>query len=84
MWKNDERSVLIFDLMCEVEPDLKRLVSLAESHRHLDEIEREHYWYRDLKKQMFKLVGIGAKKEILGSSLCYDIAYHKLIDVLGV
>lgn len=70
--------------MCEVEPDLKRLVKLAESHRHLDETEREHYWYRDLKKQMLKLVGFEAKNETLGSTICYDIAYHKLIDVLGV
>jgi hypothetical protein len=80
----EEIENLSFDLMCWIEPELNRLVNLAETHKSLSETEREHYWYRDLKKQMMRIVGFDSKKPALSSPKCYDIVYHKLIDILGI
>jgi hypothetical protein len=75
---------LTFDLMCEIEPGLIGLVAQAEKFKNLSYSDKENLWYRNLKKQMMRMVGFEAKNKLLCSTDCYEIAYHKLIDILDI
>jgi hypothetical protein len=75
---------MTFDEMVKIEPELGSLLATAKMHRHCRLRDREHLWFRELKKQMMKCVGFESRNEKLSSCECYDTAYQTLIKALGV
>ena len=70
--------------LVEIEPDLKRLESIALANKDKDFRTRSTLWRRQLKKQMWRLVGWGTGDKRLSDSDSYNTAYQRFIDILGI
>jgi len=71
--------------MIEIEPELKRLYEKAKKENKPDLPEdycANEIFYKQLKPEIVKLVGWGARKKELNSCRAYDKAYKKILNAL--
>ena len=76
---------LTFDELVKLEPELGRLLADAKAHRP----EKGCYyrdWYKLFKPRLIRLVGLMAEKDnvMLCSSEAYSLAYHTILDAMGM